>query len=138
AAVQESSASDDGDLSYMLENLEECRVLALTQARLLPEARTAAMAYIELCSRTGRRDSASPRTVELVTVALMSANPAAAAGYATASAKSYAARGKPVDAALARVALLRAQLSGGDVRASTLRRGLAAANVLDQAGWRND
>src|SRR5207247_11148319 len=39
---------------------------------------------------------------------------------------------------LAGVALSRAQLSGGDVRASTLRRGLAAANVLDQAGWRND
>jgi hypothetical protein len=134
----DQSATADGDVAYMLENLEEWRVAALTQARLLPEARTAAAAYIELCKRIGRRDSASPRTLELLTVALMSADPAAAARFAATSAKSCAARGKPIDAALARVALLRTQLAGGGVQGSSLRTGLAAAKVLEQAGWRHD
>ena len=39
-----------------LSNLGRLLVLALTQARLLPEARTAGEEYVTLCSRTGRAD----------------------------------------------------------------------------------
>jgi CHAT domain len=138
AAVQEQVASADLDLPYIVENLEECRALALTQARLLPEAHAAARTYFELCRRWGLPDHVSPATLEHLTVALMSTDPAEATRFATATARSYAARGKPVDAALARVGQVRAQLAGGEVRRSTLRTGLAAAAVLDRAGWRHD
>jgi hypothetical protein len=138
AAVQEPTESADLDVAYIAENLEECRALALTQARLMPEAHAAARSYFELCSRTGLPDHMSPATLELLTVALMSADPVEATRFATATARSYAARGKPVDAALARVGFLRAQLAAGDVRRSSLRAGVAAASVLEQAGWRHD
>ena len=136
--VQTTFANGDLTYDYMLENLEECRVMALAQARLLPEARAAAETYAELCARTVRRDSASPAMLDLMALALMSVDPSAACRFATGAARSFTARGKPVNAALARAMALRARLLEGSLEPSSVRTGLASATVLERAGWRRD
>src|SRR5262249_2725791 len=57
---------------------------------------------------------------------------------ATSAMRSFAARGKPVNAALARAAALRAQLAGGNTTRASLRSALAAAEVLETAGLRQE
>jgi hypothetical protein len=121
-----------------LSNLDECRMLALVQARLLPEARAAAEAYVELYARAGRDDHVTTAMLELATVALMSADPTAARRLATRAGRTFAARRKPVNAALARGMELRARLFAGEVNGSAIRSGLAAAATLDTAGWRRE
>ena len=123
---------------YVYSNLDECRLMALQQARLLPEARAAAEAYIALCQRTGRGDFAAAATLDLAAIAVLAGDASAGRALATRAARWYAARNKPVHAALARVAVLRAQLAEGRVRQGTVRVGLAAAATLEGAGWRRD
>jgi CHAT domain-containing protein len=117
-------------------NLDHWRVLALAQARLLPEARAAAEEYVALCTRTGHADHESVLT--LASIALMSGDASAARRLATSAAKSFAARRKPLKAALARSASLHAQLLEGAVRRSSVRTGLEAAATLEAGGWRRD
>jgi hypothetical protein len=76
--------------------------------------------------------------LELAAVALMSGDAPAAHRLAASAVRSFAARGKRVNAALARSIVLRAQLLGGDPRRSSLRSGLDAAALLEQAGWRRE
>ena len=122
-----------GQLGY---NLAQSRVVALMQARLLPEARAACEAYIDLCSRTGGGEFVASALLDLAAIALMSGDAVSARRFATNSARSFAARRKPVDAALARAVVLRAALAEGGVGRSAVRSGLAAASVLESAGWR--
>src|SRR5437763_5243437 len=122
-----------GQLGY---NLAQSRVVALMQARLLPEARAACEAYIDLCSRTGGGEFVASALLGLAAIALMSGDAVSARRFATNSARSFAARRKPVDAALARAVVLRAALAEGGVGRSAVRSGLAAASVLESAGWR--
>jgi hypothetical protein len=117
-------------------NLDEWRVLALAQARLLPEARAAAEAYAALCTRTGYADHEG--TLTLASIALLSGDAPAARRLATSAARSFAARGKPLKAALARAASLHAQLLEGNVSRSSVRSGLEVAAILAAAGWRRD
>jgi hypothetical protein len=124
-----------GHLSY---NLNECRANALVQARLLPEARAAFEAYADLCSRTGRGDYVPSAMLSLSAIAMMARDAPTARQFATKAARSFAARHKPANAALARTACLRAQLVEGSLRPSSLRAGLDAAAVLELAGWRRD
>jgi len=121
-----------------LSNLDECRMRALLQARLLPEARAAAEEYVDLYSRAGRDDHATSALLELATVALMSGDPTTARHLATRAGRTFAARGKPVNAALARAVGLRARLVAGTVSRSSVQSGLSAAAVLEQAGWRRE
>jgi CHAT domain-containing protein len=136
--VQPNPAPGELNHEYNLENLQECRVMALAQARLLPEARAAAEVHAKLCARTGRGDSASPAMLDLAAVALRSADPAAARRFATRAARMFIARGMPVNAALARAAVLRARLLEGSLGRSSVRSGLDAISVLETAGWRRD
>ena len=122
-----------GQLGY---NLAQSRVVALMQARLLPEARAACEAYIDLCSRTGGGEFVASALLDLAAIALMSGDAVSARRFATNSARSFAARRKPVDAALARAVVLRAALAEGGVGRSAVRSGLDAASVLESAGWR--
>src|SRR5437763_5205651 len=122
-----------GTIAY---NLADWRVLALAQARLLPEARAAAESYVALCVRTGHADHEAALT--LATIALMTGDAPAARTIATTAARSFAAHGKPPKAALARTAALHAQLLEGAVRRSSVRTGLKAASTLEAGGWRRD
>ncbi|HEV8098125.1 MAG TPA: CHAT domain-containing protein, partial [Gaiellaceae bacterium] len=123
---------------YVYSNLDECRVKALVQARLLPEARAAAEAYVALCRQTGRAEFAAAATLDVAAIALMDGDAAAAHALALQAARSYAARGKPVNAALARAAALRALLASGSAGRAGVRAGLAAAKTLERAGWHQD
>jgi CHAT domain len=114
------------------------RARALAQARLLPEARAAAGLYIELCSRTGRGDYVPGALLDLADIACASGDPDEAARLATSATHSFAARGKPVSAALARSARLRAQILADAVVRSSIRDGIATAALLTDAGWRRD
>ena len=127
-----------GELGYLKYNLDECRVLALAQARLLPEARAAAEAYVELCVGTDRGDNVAWTMLNLAKIAMASLDLVAARRFATRAARSYAARGKLPNAALARAVSLRAQLLAGNLRRSSIHSGLDAAVVLENAGWRRD
>jgi CHAT domain-containing protein len=119
-------------------NLDGCRVQALSQARLLPEARNAALAYVERCRQSGYGDYVASINLDLASIALMSGDPAEAEHFARRAARSFATRGKPVNAAQARAVLLRAKLADGRTGRSSIRGGLAAANTLETAGWRRD
>jgi CHAT domain/MalT-like TPR region len=123
---------------YVYSNLDECRVKALLQARLVPEARAAAEAYVALCKQTGRGEFAASATLDVAAIALMDGDAAAARALALQAARSYAARGKPVNAALARAAALRALVAAGSVGPADVRAGLAAARTLESAGWHLD
>jgi len=114
------------------------RAAALAEARLLPEARAAAEAYLALCARTGIGDEVPKATLDLAAIAMLAGDALAARRLASRAARSFAARGKPVNAALARVACLRARLLEGSLDRSSLRAGLAAAALLEEAGWRRD
>jgi hypothetical protein len=117
-------------------NLDEWHVLALAQARLLPEARAAAEAYVALCTSTGHADHEA--TLTLASIALLSGDAPAARRHATSAARSFAARGKPLKAALARSASLHARLLEGAVGRTSVRSGLEVAEMLAAAGWRRD
>jgi hypothetical protein len=127
-----------GHPDHYARGLEECRADALGQVRLLPEARAAAEAYVELCLRIGVGDDVAKAMLDLASIAMMSGDTAAARHFATTAARSYAARGKPVNAALARASCLRARLLEGSLRPSSVRSGLDAAALLERAGWRRD
>jgi hypothetical protein len=124
-----------GEFSY---NAAECRVLALARAHLVPEARAAAEAQLAHRIRIGRGDVAAAAMLDLIDITLMSGDLASARKIAARATRSFAARGDVVNAALTRVALLRARLLDGSVGASSLRSGLAAAAVLETAGRRID
>jgi hypothetical protein len=68
----------------------------------------------------------------------MSDDPASARSMAGKAVRSFAAQGKPVNAALARAARLRAELGQERPSRSGVRSGLAAADALEAAGWRRD
>jgi hypothetical protein len=124
--------------SYAVYNLMECRARSLAEARLLPEARAATEAYARLQAGSGRGDYVATIMLDQASIALMSGDPAAAYRFATTATRSFAARGRPVNAALARAAALRAQLLEKRVARGSVRSGLEAAGVLDTAGWRRD
>jgi hypothetical protein len=124
-----------GQLSYWLQDV---RATALARARLLPEARAASEAYVALCSAAGLGDEAARATLELAEVAIMSGDAARARALAARATRSYAARGKQVNAALARAVCLRACLLDGSLRRSAMRSALEAAAVLEQSGWRRE
>jgi hypothetical protein len=107
-------------------NVQQCRLLAFTQARLLPEARTAGEAYVALCKRTGGHDFVPEATLDLATIALMAGDPGSATRLATTALRSFAARRKPVEAALARGSL------------TVARRELSLARRLRTLGLVND
>jgi hypothetical protein len=123
---------------YVSHNVASCRTAALIQARLLPEARAQAQAYIERCERVGLRDEAARTRLDLAALAMMSSDPIIAVRLAATAARSFAAQGKPVNAALARAVRLRAQLVEGSVRPASIRSGTESATVLARAGWRRD
>jgi len=118
-----------------LSNLGRLRVLALTQARLLPEARAAAEEYIALCGRTGRQDYVADGLLDLAAIAVTARDAPAARTFASRAVRSFAAHGKLANAALARGAYLQARLLEGTVTRSSLRSGLDAAAVLEELGW---
>ena len=125
-------------LGYVNDYLLLCRANALTQVRLLPEAAAAAKGFLELCSRSGRRDGVATTLLDLAAIAVMSGDPAVGHRLASQALRSFAARGKPVNAALARAACLRARLLEGTLRQSSVRSGLEAAAALELAGWRRE
>jgi hypothetical protein len=118
--------------------LARWRATALAQARLLPEARRAAERYIELCARSGVADEVAPAMLDLAALTMMTGDGSTALRYTTAATRSFAARGKRVNAALAQTASLRARLLSGTLRRSSARTGLQAATRLDTAGWHRD
>jgi tetratricopeptide (TPR) repeat protein len=116
-------------------SLEYCRAVALAQARLLPEAAAAIDAYIELCSRSGRRDYVATALMDAATIAVRSGDASTALEFARRALRSFVARSKDVDAARARAVCLRAAILADTVTPSSLRAGIGAAAVLDTAGW---
>ena len=129
------AALPTGHRNYALESV---RASALAQARLLPEARAAAESYIEFAARAGFDDEVAMGMLDLAAIATFALDPATARRVALDAARSFAARRKPVAAALARSAWLRARLLEGDLGRSSIRSGLGAATVLELAGWRRD
>jgi tetratricopeptide (TPR) repeat protein len=119
-------------------DVDECRILALVQARLLPEARIAGKAHVNRCLAAGLSDFAATAMLDAAAIALMSGDTVGARGFATRAARSFAARNEPVNAALARTALLRARLLNGSGNRRDLRSGLETAQVLETAGWHLD
>ncbi len=115
-----------------------CRARALREARLIREARAATEAYAELCARTGHDDWAVVVLSDLASLTLIAGEPDAARELALRAARSLAARGKPVDAALARMVATRAALESGTVDRSSLRSAVATAALLERAGWSLD
>ena len=127
--------SPPGHLSF---NLEQHRVEALAQARLLPEARAAARAFVELCTRTSRQDQAAVGLLDLAAIELMSEEPNAALQVASRAVRLFAAREKPLNEALARLLGLRARLAGGRIGRTSVGTALEATAVLARGGWRRD
>lgn len=115
-----------------------CRYLALMQARLLPEALEATEEFVRLFRRAGRAAFASAAELDLAVINLLVGRSVEAERAAAAAVRSFAALGRPVNAALARCVWLRARLATGAVAPSSFRAGLAAADVLESAGWRLD
>jgi len=128
-----------GELSYNESvSLEQIRVRALIQARLLTEARAAAARNVDICARAGRWDYVSSGYLDLAAIATLANDPEGAQRYATKAMRSFATRGQPVKAALARGIALRALVLAGRVRRSSLRAAFDAIAVLERAGWRRD
>jgi tetratricopeptide (TPR) repeat protein len=121
-----------GEFSH---EVSECRVLALTQARLLPEARIAAEEHMNHFARLGLTDYLATAMLDAAAIALMSGDPTATRGLASRAARSFAGRGEEVNAALARTMLLRARLAEGAATRASVRGGLGTAALLDTAGW---
>jgi CHAT domain-containing protein len=119
-------------------SLEQIRVIALTQARLLGEAHAAATRNIDICARAGHDYYVAAGLLDLAAIATLARDPAGAQHYATKAMRSFAARGQPVRAALARGVALRALVLAGRVRRSSLRAAVDAVAVLERAGWRRD
>jgi hypothetical protein len=112
--------------------------VALTHARLLPEAARAVAEYLEVCARAGRGDFVSVVLLDAAAIAILSGDSASALHIARQAVRSFASRGKPVGAAQARAICLRARLLGQSLTRSSVRSGLEAAAVLEAAGWRVD
>jgi hypothetical protein len=110
----------------------------LTEARLLGEARAAAQAYVDLCARTGYADEVAKTTLDLAALAIMAGDTAAARSLAARVRRSCAGRGKAVDAALARLFVLRTRVLDGSAGRPSVRTGLAIASFLDTAGRTRD
>jgi CHAT domain-containing protein len=123
---------------HTIGTFDECRVMALAEARLLPEARTAAEAYVELCRRTGRADAAPAAMLDLAEIDLMLGDWETSDRLARGAMRSLAAAGKPLNAALAKSASLRARLAGGRADVASTRKALQAADVLERGGWRRE
>lgn len=123
---------------YNLENLEECRMRALVAVRMLPEARAAAEALLELCARTRRRDWVPSIALDLAAIAMMAGDAVAGARLASRAERLFVARGRSANAALARAMLLRARLQQGGLQRASVRSALEAAAVLGTARWRGD
>jgi tetratricopeptide (TPR) repeat protein len=128
-------ARPEGEFGF---DVEECRVLALSQARLLPEATAAAEALVDRTARMGWGDYTAPAMVDVASISLMAGDLATARRYALGAERSFAARDEPIGSALARAVLLRVRLLEGGSARSLVRSGLASAHVLEAAGWRND
>ncbi len=118
-------------------SLQDYRASALAEARLLPEARDAVEAYIELCSRAWS-DEALRATLNLAAIMLMANDAGSARRLASDVARRYSARRMPVHAALARAVVVRSRLLEGSVTRSSLQTSLDAARVLRRAGWRHE
>jgi CHAT domain len=118
--------------------LDHCRVTALAQARLLPEARAAGEAHLARCAETGRGEWAMDTLLTLADVAVGSGDATRAAELAARAVRSFAARRQPVGAALAQTQALRARALDGSASPPALRAGLTAAAALETAGWRRD
>jgi hypothetical protein len=119
-------------------NLEGFRAAALAQARLLPEARAATEAYIELLERTGRGDEAASVGLDLAAILIASQDPHTARRLAERARRSFAARGQPHGAAVARTVVLSAGVLEGTTGRASIRSGLGAAGVLERAGFRRE
>jgi hypothetical protein len=128
-------AAPEGHLGV---NLTSCRVAALVQARLLPEAREATTGFAEMCRHSGRGDWAAAATLDLASIDLMSGDVESASRLASQAARSFSSRGARVSGALARLISLRAELLSGSVRVSAARSAASAATVLEAAGWRRE
>jgi CHAT domain-containing protein len=115
-----------------------CRYLALMQARLLPEALRAAEEFVTLFRRAGRASFAAAAELDVALIKLRLGDSAGAERLAAHATRSFAAQGKPVDAALARSARLRARLASGEASRSSLASALEVAGSLEQAGWHLD
>jgi CHAT domain-containing protein len=111
------------------------RAAALLQARLLPEARLAAEESIELLTSGGYDDMVAAARLDLASIAILSGAPETARAEARSAARSLAARGKPVNAAIARLVGLRADLAAGRLGRTSLARVLEAESVLADSGW---
>jgi hypothetical protein len=118
-------------------NVAFIRTAALTEARLLPEARDSAEALARDCAKLGY--STAARTVlRLAGLSLMAGDPVAARRLAGSVERTFAAHGQTVNAALARLVALRARLSQGAVDRGAARSALDVVAVFDRAGWRLD
>jgi CHAT domain len=123
---------------YPMYNVALVRACALADARLLREARTAVESCVAELSEGGFADEARRVRLELARVAILAGECETAAALAAAAARSFAARGEPIQAALARLVRVRAELAAGHVARSSLQSTRADAAVLDRAGWRRD
>jgi hypothetical protein len=133
------SGDDAADsLEYGRENLDECRVRTLVQARLIPEARTAAEAWLRRIRATGRRNYVPIVMLDLAGIEILAGEPSVAARLAGQAARSFSARDQPINAALARATRLRAVLIAGKVTRPDVRSATEVAGVLGAAGWRHD
>jgi hypothetical protein len=119
-------------------SLDQWYIAALTEARLLPEAAAAVERYIDACSRSGRRDYVASAWLDAAKIATLAGDTASARAVAVRALRSFAARGKEVNAALAKVIRLRAEVVVGDVRRHSIRTAHEAAAAFDAAGWRVD
>jgi hypothetical protein len=129
------AALPSGIISF---GLDQWQVAALTQARLLPEAAAAVARYVDACFRSGRSEYVAAARLEAARIAMLSGDPLAAQDAARWAVRSFAARGKSVNAALARAICLRAQLLSGEPTVGGVRTALDAAEILQIAGWRID
>jgi hypothetical protein len=114
------------------------RAAALAQARLLPEARQALSSYIEICARANLDHELNVAMLDQAAIAALALDYDDACRCAAQVARSFAARRKPVAAAEARLAWLRAVTSSGTPRRASVRAGLRSAAVLERAGQRRE
>jgi CHAT domain len=121
-----------------LNNLLSCRLTACLQARLMAEAAAAADDLVRLSETAGWRDFLAQNRLSQANVAILSGDFAAGKMLAAAAGRAFSARGKRVNAALARRTALEAGLLGGEVTRRSLRACMAIAETLDGAGWRTE
>jgi hypothetical protein len=113
-------------------NLVSHRARALTQARLLPEARAAAEESARLAAPY---DELPQVLLDLAELSSLSAEHETAIALATQAVRLTTRRRQPLAAARARVALARAKLGAGAVDRPCLRNVQRSAALLEVAGW---